>query len=299
MLVHGRDAARGAQTVEEITGAGGRASFVAADLGDSADVQRLASEVGDVDILINNAGISRFGPTAEFDVSMFDQMFASNVRAPFFLVAAFASVRRQRWLGSFGSLILAVLFLSLAALAATVSVAVRGYRALTHEEVAATVVAEPSGPDRFRATFTFADGRKQAYEIAGNAIYVDAHIVKWHPLANILGLHTAYQLDRVGGRHDDAFGFVGVRERRAVLDGELGAVELRIQAARRHQLGVFASLDDAALVEDQDLVGVADRGQAVGDHQGRPAGQRDRQRSLDRRLAFAVEVGCRLVQDHD
>src|SRR6266702_662987 len=50
VLVHGRDATRGAETVEEITTAGGKASFVAADLGDAADVQRLASEVGDVDI---------------------------------------------------------------------------------------------------------------------------------------------------------------------------------------------------------------------------------------------------------
>src|SRR5213596_3445394 len=52
VLVHGRDAERGAETVEEITAAGGKASFVAADLGDATDVQRLASEVGDVDILI-------------------------------------------------------------------------------------------------------------------------------------------------------------------------------------------------------------------------------------------------------
>ena len=58
VLVHGRDAARGAKTVAEITASGGKASFVAADLGDAADVQRLASDVGDVDILINNAGIA-------------------------------------------------------------------------------------------------------------------------------------------------------------------------------------------------------------------------------------------------
>src|SRR5258707_3906714 len=86
VVVHGRDAARGAETVDEITAAGGKASFVAADLGDAADVQRLASDVGDVgdvDILVNNAGIAIFSPTAEFDVSAFDKMFASNVRAPF------------------------------------------------------------------------------------------------------------------------------------------------------------------------------------------------------------------------
>src|SRR6201981_3980394 len=35
VLVHGRDAARGADTVEEITAAGGKASFVAAALGDA------------------------------------------------------------------------------------------------------------------------------------------------------------------------------------------------------------------------------------------------------------------------
>src|SRR5438477_11800508 len=71
VLVHGRDAARGAETVAEITASGGKASFVSADLGDSADVQRLASEVGDVDILVNNAGIALFGQTGEFDGDAF------------------------------------------------------------------------------------------------------------------------------------------------------------------------------------------------------------------------------------
>ena len=104
VLVHGRDAARGAQTVKEITDAGGKASFVAADLGNAADVQRLVNDVGDVDILINNAGISVFGPTAEFDVSAFDKMFASNVRAPFILVAALAPGMASRGRGSIVSL---------------------------------------------------------------------------------------------------------------------------------------------------------------------------------------------------
>jgi NAD(P)-dependent dehydrogenase (short-subunit alcohol dehydrogenase family) len=100
VVVHGRDAARGAETVREITDAGGKASFVAADLGDAADVQWLASEIADVDILINNAGIALFGATAEFDLAAFDKMFASNVRAPFFLVAAFAPAMAARGHGS-------------------------------------------------------------------------------------------------------------------------------------------------------------------------------------------------------
>jgi NAD(P)-dependent dehydrogenase (short-subunit alcohol dehydrogenase family) len=104
VVVHGRNEARGAETVKEIIAAGGKASFVAADLGDAADLQWLASEVGDVDILINNAGIALFAPTAEFEIAAFDKMFASNVRAPFFLVAAFAPGMAARGHGSIVSI---------------------------------------------------------------------------------------------------------------------------------------------------------------------------------------------------
>ena len=57
---------------------------------------------------------------------------------------------------------------------------------------------------RYDATVTFADGRVQTYALAGDDIYVDAHIVKWTPLANQLGLHTTYRLDRIGGRYRNA-----------------------------------------------------------------------------------------------
>jgi NAD(P)-dependent dehydrogenase (short-subunit alcohol dehydrogenase family) len=90
VLVHGRDAARGADVVAAIESTGGRARFLAADLGDAADARRLAAEAGAVDILVNNAGVSVWGATGEFDVTAFDRMFASNVRAPFVLVAALA-----------------------------------------------------------------------------------------------------------------------------------------------------------------------------------------------------------------
>jgi hypothetical protein len=42
------------------------------------------------------------------------------------------------------------------------------------------------------------------FELAGDQIYVDAHILKWTPMANMLGLHTAYELDRLAGRYRDA-----------------------------------------------------------------------------------------------
>ena len=100
VLVHGRDAARGAETVEAIAGAGGRARFLAADLGDAADVQRLARDAGEVDVLVNNAGMSAFAPTAELGAETFDKLFAGNVRAPFLLVAALAPGMAMRGRGT-------------------------------------------------------------------------------------------------------------------------------------------------------------------------------------------------------
>jgi NAD(P)-dependent dehydrogenase (short-subunit alcohol dehydrogenase family) len=91
VIVHGRDADRGAAVVAEITEAGGTARFVAADLSDTAQVERLIADVGDVDVLVNNAGLAVFGPTADLPAATFDTVFANNVRAPFMLVAAFAS----------------------------------------------------------------------------------------------------------------------------------------------------------------------------------------------------------------
>ncbi|MFI5776003.1 SDR family NAD(P)-dependent oxidoreductase [Nocardia sp. NPDC051570] len=88
VIVHGRDADRGGQVVAEIARAGGKARFVAADLADLAEIRRLADDAGQVDVLVNNAGFSWFGPTADLDAATYESLFDSNVRAPYFLVAA-------------------------------------------------------------------------------------------------------------------------------------------------------------------------------------------------------------------
>lgn len=119
------------------------------------------------------------------------------------LRAASAAVNERRWTGGAVRGLVGLLLLSSAGLAGAVAVGLRGYEALTLEVPAATVTTEPVGRQRFRATIVFPDRRIAMYELAGDAFYVDAHILKWHPLVNLLGLHTAYELDRVAGRYND------------------------------------------------------------------------------------------------
>jgi NAD(P)-dependent dehydrogenase (short-subunit alcohol dehydrogenase family) len=90
VVIHGRDAERGAAVVKEIESAGGSARFVGADLSQPAEALRLASEVGEVDILVNNAGFAWFGPTEKLATDTLNQLFAANVRAPYLLVSVLA-----------------------------------------------------------------------------------------------------------------------------------------------------------------------------------------------------------------
>lgn len=90
VVVHGRDPERGSALVEEIGRRGGTARFVAADLADATQVTRLADDAGDVDILINNAGVYAFTGTPGTDAEEFDRHLAINTRAPFLLVGALA-----------------------------------------------------------------------------------------------------------------------------------------------------------------------------------------------------------------
>lgn len=103
VLVSGRDRQRGERVVADIRAAGGRADFLAADLADAQSCTTLAADAvavaGRVDILINNAAIGVFGSTATTAESDFDNCYAINVKAPFYLVAALAPAMAARGAG--------------------------------------------------------------------------------------------------------------------------------------------------------------------------------------------------------
>jgi len=120
-----------------------------------------------------------------------------------FLLGAIIALFRARALGFAMRLVAAMALLALGSLFGAIAVGTQGYRTLTREDLAARIVVQPTGAQRFSATVSFADGREASYDLAGDEVYVDAHILKWRPLASLLGLHTAYELGRLAGRYRD------------------------------------------------------------------------------------------------
>src|SRR6202163_3899174 len=92
VLVHYGNSEKEADTVvAEIRNAEGRAEKVSADLrqadGPHILAKRVRAIVGDrLDILVANAGISKAASIEDTTIEDFDNLFAVNVRAPFFLV---------------------------------------------------------------------------------------------------------------------------------------------------------------------------------------------------------------------
>jgi 3-oxoacyl-[acyl-carrier protein] reductase len=92
LLVHyGRSAKEANEVIAAIKAQGGSADAVSADLGspDGAALvaKQVRSIVGDhLDVLVLNAGISKAATIADHTVADFDNLFATNVRGPFFVV---------------------------------------------------------------------------------------------------------------------------------------------------------------------------------------------------------------------
>ena len=91
VIHYGKSAQEAESLLSEIQAKGGRANAISADLGvpDGAALlaKHVRSIIGDrLDVLVLNAGISKAARIADYTVKDFDNLFATNVRSPFFLV---------------------------------------------------------------------------------------------------------------------------------------------------------------------------------------------------------------------
>ena len=105
LVICGRNAARGQRVAADLNAAGCPTEFVAADLARVEDcravIARADARFGTLHALVNAAAITDRGTILDTSPDLFDQMFAVNVRAPFFLMQDAAKImRRERVAGS-------------------------------------------------------------------------------------------------------------------------------------------------------------------------------------------------------
>ena len=105
VMVVGCNVERGEKTIAELRASSGKADFIPSDLRDAASARAVARKAvelgaGHVDILINNAGVFPFGPTHEMSEETFEDVYALNVKVPYFLVAELAPLMAQRGKGA-------------------------------------------------------------------------------------------------------------------------------------------------------------------------------------------------------
>lgn len=96
-----------------------------------------------------------------------------------------------------------LLLLSLAALAVAIAMNLFTYRIMVQEQPVAKVRFESLGPQYFRVYLLPESGSSQVLELRGDQWQIDARVLKWTGLANLLGMKTAYRLERLSGRYRD------------------------------------------------------------------------------------------------
>jgi hypothetical protein len=111
--------------------------------------------------------------------------------------------RRRRIAGGMLCALVAVIFLVLPAAIALVGSNMVTYTRLTHEQRALKAEFTRTGEHQYDAVLTDPQGNVQRVALRGDEWQVDARIVKWKPLANIIGFDAAYRLERISGRYSD------------------------------------------------------------------------------------------------
>lgn len=97
LLLTGRSAGKGARAVADFAARGVSAVFVPLDLQDTAGclalIERGMAEFGTLTALVNAAALGARGTITDTSPELFDEMFATNVRGPFFLMQGFVQHR--------------------------------------------------------------------------------------------------------------------------------------------------------------------------------------------------------------
>lgn len=96
VIVTGRSSGTVDRAVAELQAQGFSAEGHVLDVTRTADIQRCLAEIGDIDILINNAGTEQICPSLDVDEALWDTIIATNLKGAFFCAQAAARSMTRR-----------------------------------------------------------------------------------------------------------------------------------------------------------------------------------------------------------
>ncbi len=110
-------------------------------------------------------------------------------------------LRKMRFISALGRIFSILFFSAITLSISAIIVGTKGYDALTKTENVGRVVITKQAPQSFQARLILNNGNEQVFLLQGDEVVIDAYVLKWKNWANLLGIHTAYRLDRISGRY--------------------------------------------------------------------------------------------------
>ncbi len=117
------------------------------------------------------------------------------------LIGVIGSLFRGKFFKAFRGMAGGGFFLAAAAAVSLLALNIQSYTRLSWEEQVATVAVAKTGERAFDVTVAETGRPAQVYSITGDQWQMDARVIAWKPWANILGLDTQFELQRLWGRH--------------------------------------------------------------------------------------------------
>jgi hypothetical protein len=119
-----------------------------------------------------------------------------------FFVAAVRRLRRGRLIGGVSRGATALVLFLLAAGAGLIATELRTYQRLTYEQPAGELQLARTGEHQFSAVLTYPTGERATFALSGDEWQIDARVLKWRAVADIVGFDTVYRLERISGRYE-------------------------------------------------------------------------------------------------
>jgi len=120
------------------------------------------------------------------------------------VVIGISKLRQRKFLAAGINGMTGILFLSFGLFLSAITINLHTYHRLTYEKEIAELSFQQLSPRSFSVTLNNLElNKKEEYIIEGDEWQLDARILKWKSIAQLLGLNVQYRLERLSGRYQD------------------------------------------------------------------------------------------------